>query len=200
MADDSNTRPSSAEAEEAVRVLLRFIGEDPERSGLRRTPARVLGCYEEWYGGYSQDPAAILGSSFPDADGFRDMVALTHIDFESHCEHHMAPFIGRAHIAYVPENRVVGVSKLVKVVNAFAKRLQVQEKLTKQIAECIYEELQPKGVAVMLEAQHECMTTRGVYKNNINMVSTTLLGCFDTDPERRREFLAVIANRSASTG
>lgn len=199
MADNSDKSPSTTEAEEAVRVLLRFIGEDPERGGLRRTPERVLKCFGEWYGGYSEDPAAILGSSFPDADGFRNMVALTHIDFESHCEHHMAPFIGRAHIAYVPEGRVVGVSKLVKVVNAFAKRLQVQEKLTKQIAESIYAELQPKGVAVMLEAQHQCMTTRGVYKNNINMVSTTVLGCFETDAELRAEFLAVIKKGSAGS-
>jgi len=198
MADNATKRPDTAEAEAAIRVLLQWLGEDPDRAGLRRTPTRVLNCFDEWYGGYNVDPASLLGSSFPDADGFRDMVALTHIDFESHCEHHMAPFVGRAHIGYLPESRVVGVSKLVKVVDAFARRLQVQEKLTKQIAECIYTELQPKGVAVMLEAQHACMSTRGVYKNNINMVSTTLLGCFETDAELRREFHSVIAGRSAS--
>jgi GTP cyclohydrolase I len=196
MADNSGDRPSREDAEQAVRTLLGWIGEDPDRAGLKRTPTRVLKCFSEWYGGYEADPAALLGSSFPDADGFKDMVALTHIDFESHCEHHMAPFIGKAHIAYLPDERVVGVSKLVRVVNAFAKRLQVQEKLTKQIAHCIQDELRPKGVVVVLEAQHECMTTRGVHKNDINMVSTTALGRFETDADLRAEFLAMIANRS----
>lgn len=196
MADNSDNRPSREEAEQAVRTLLGWIGEDPDRAGLKRTPTRVLKCFSEWYGGYEADPAALLGSSFPDADGFKDLVALTHIDFESHCEHHMAPFIGKAHIAYLPDERVVGVSKLVRVVNAFSKRLQVQEKLTKQIAQCIQDELRPKGVAVMLEAQHECMTTRGVHKNGLNMVSMTVLGRFETDPDLRAEFMATIANRS----
>lgn len=193
-AANSLERPSREEAEAAIRVLLGWIGEDPGRAGLKRTPERVLKCYGEWFGGYAEDPAAVLGSSFPDADGYKDMVALTHIDFESHCEHHMAPFIGKAHIAYIPNERVVGVSKLVRVVNAYSKRLQVQEKLTKQIAQCIYDVLHPTGVAVMLEAQHECMTTRGVHKKDISMVSTTLLGTFETDPDLKAEFLAAVAN------
>jgi GTP cyclohydrolase I len=190
----SNKRPSREEAEAAVQTLLSWIGEDPQRAGLRRTPARVLNSFGDWYGGYDMDPAAVLGSSFPDADGYKDMVALVDIDFESHCEHHMAPFIGKAHVAYMPSDRVVGVSKLVKVVTAFAKRLQVQEKLTKQIAECINEELQPQGVAVILEAQHECMTTRGVYKKNIRMITSNFLGCFEDDDRVREEFLARVGN------
>lgn len=188
----ANKKPDQAAAEEAVRTLLAWIGEDPSREGLRRTPVRVLSCFSEWYGGYTHDPAAILGSVFPDADGYKGMVTLTDIDFESHCEHHMAPFIGKAHVAYMPSDRVVGVSKIVKVVNAFAKRLQVQEKLTKQIAECIYDELQPRGVAVVLEAQHACMSTRGVYKKDIAMVTSSMLGCFDEDDELRSEFLRKI--------
>jgi len=192
---DKKNRPDREAAEEAVRTLLAWLGDDPSRAGLKRTPARVLGCYEEWYGGYAQDPAEILGLSFPDADGYKGMVTLTDVDFESHCEHHMAPFIGKAHVAYMPSDRVVGVSKIVKVINAFAKRLQVQEKLTKQIAECIYEELQPRGVAVVLEAQHECMTTRGVYKKGLSMVTSTMLGCFDEDDELREEFLGKIGKQ-----
>jgi len=194
MAKDSQNNVTREDAEEAVRTLLQWLGEDPQRSGLRRTPARVLNCFSEWYGGYSEDPAAVLGSSFPDAEGFKDMVVLTDIDFESHCEHHMAPFIGKAHVAYLPGDKVVGVSKIVRVVNAFAKRLQVQEKLTKQIADCINSELSPKGVAVVLEAQHECMTTRGVYKKNIKMVTSTMLGSFDENEALRDEFLALIGN------
>ncbi len=184
-----NNKPSREAAEEAVRVLLGWIGEDPDRAGLKRTPARVLNSFADWYSGYGVDAAEILGSSFPDAGGYKGMVALTDIDFESHCEHHMAPFIGKAHVAYMPADRVVGVSKIVRVVNVFAKRLQVQEKLTRQIAETINNELHPRGVAVVLEAQHECMTTRGVYKKDIKMVSSTMLGCFDDDAELRQEFL-----------
>jgi GTP cyclohydrolase IA len=153
-------RPSRDEAEEAIRNLLRWIGEDDQRKGLLRTPTRVLGCYDEWFGGYKLDPREILGTSFPEAEGYNDIVVLKDVDFESHCEHHIAPFIGKAHIAYLPSDRVVGVSKLVKVVQALSKRLQVQEKLTQQIADCINDVLQPRGVAVILEAQHECMTLR----------------------------------------
>jgi GTP cyclohydrolase I len=192
MTDRKKNLPSEEEAEQAVRTLLSWIGEDPDRQGLRSTPARVLKSFADWYAGYDEDPAAILGSSFPDAEGFKDMVVLTNIDFESHCEHHMAPFIGRAHVAYMPSDRVVGVSKIVRVVNTFAKRLQVQEKLTQQIADCINDELKPKGVAVVLEARHECMTTRGVYKNNIKMVTSTMLGCFDETDRLRSEFLKLI--------
>lgn len=184
--------PSDAEAEAAVRVLLEWIGEDAARKGLLRTPARVLKSYNDWFRGYKEDPAAILGSSFPLADGYQEIVALTDIDFESHCEHHIAPFIGKAHVAYIPDQKVVGVSKLVRVVDAYAKRLQVQEKLTLQIAECINNVLQPRGVAVVLEAQHECMTTRGVYKNNIKMVTSSMLGCFRSDAQLRTEFLSML--------
>lgn len=192
MSDNNDNKPSREQAEQAVRVLLSWIGEDPQRAGLKRTPERVLNSFADWYSGYGIDPAEILGSSFPDAEGYKGMVALTDIDFESHCEHHMAPFIGKAHVAYMPADRVVGVSKIVRVINVFAKRLQVQEKLTRQIAETINDELQPRGVAVVLEAQHECMTTRGVYKKDIQMVSSTMLGCFEDDAKLRQEFLDMI--------
>jgi GTP cyclohydrolase IA len=189
---DSRKKASAQEAAEAVRVLLSWMGEDPERKGLRRTPERVLKAFGDWFEGYQQDPAAILGSSFPDAEGYQEMVILTDIDFESHCEHHIAPFIGRAHVAYIPDRRVVGISKLVRVVNAYAKRLQVQEKLTRQIADCINDVLKPKGVAVVIEAQHQCMTTRGVYKKNVKMVSSAMLGSFHEDDRARSEFFARI--------
>ena len=192
MADKKTGSVTNSEAEAAVRVLLEWMGEDPDRGGLRRTPARVLKSYEDWFAGYREDPAAILGSSFPDAEGYQEMVVLTDIDFESHCEHHIAPFIGKAHIAYMPDKKVVGISKLVRVVNAFSKRLQVQEKLTQQIAECINEVLQPKGVAVVMEAKHQCMTTRGVYKKNIKMVSNVMLGSFQDNDRAREEFLGMI--------
>lgn len=198
MSEKNGKRPSYEEAEDAVRVLLNWIGEDSERKGLKRTPARVLSSFGDWYAGYNEDPAAILGSSFPDAAGYKEMVALIDIDFESHCEHHMAPFIGKAHVAYIPDERVVGISKLVRVVNAYSKRLQVQEKLTQQIAQCINDVLKPKGVAVIMEAQHECMTTRGVYKKNIKMVSTAMLGCFRDDDRARAEFLSMINKRQGS--
>jgi GTP cyclohydrolase I len=197
MTNKKDNKPTTEAAEAAVRTLLGWIGEDPDRKGLVRTPARVLKSFGDWYSGYDEDPAAILGSSFPDAGGYKDMVALVDIDFESHCEHHMAPFIGMAHVAYVPDGRVVGVSKIVKVVNAFAKRLQVQEKLTQQIADCINDELKPKGVAVVLQASHECMTTRGVYKNNIRMVTSAMLGCFRDDGKVRAEFLGMIGAKSS---
>lgn len=192
MSNKENKRATDAEAEEAVRVLLDWMGEDPDRKGLKRTPARVLKSYADWFGGYREDPAEILGSSFPDAEGYQEMVVLTDIDFESHCEHHIAPFIGKAHIAYMPDKRVVGISKLVRVVNAFAKRLQVQEKLTQQIAECINDVLKPRGVAVVMEAKHQCMTTRGVYKKNIKMFSNVMLGEFENNERVRAEFLSMI--------
>jgi GTP cyclohydrolase I len=192
MTDKKIDRATEEQAEEAVRTLLSWIGEDPDRKGLKRTPARVLKSFGDWYGGYGQNPAEILGSSFPDAEGYQEMVALVNIDFESHCEHHMAPFIGKAHIAYMPNERVVGVSKLVRILNVFAKRLQVQEKLTQQVAESINEVLQPKGVAIVLQASHQCMTTRGVYKKDIKMVSSVMLGCFKDDARAREEFLRMI--------
>ena len=189
---DRKKRASREDAAEAVRILLSWMGEDPDRKGLRRTPERVLNSFGDWFEGYTQDPAAILGSSFPDAEDYEEMVVLTDIDFESHCEHHIAPFIGRVHIAYIPDKRVVGISKLVRVVNAYSRRLQVQEKLTRQIADCINEVLQPRGVAVVIEAQHQCMTTRGVYKKNVKMVSSAMLGSFKDDVRARTEFFATI--------
>jgi len=185
-------RPSREEAEDAVRTLLSWMGEDAGRKGLLRTPTRVLSCYDEWFGGYSLDPREILGTSFPDAEGYNDIVVLKDIDFESHCEHHIAPFMGKAHIAYLPSDRVVGVSKLVKVVAALSKRLQVQERLTKQIADCINDVLKPRGVAVILEAQHECMTTRGVYKKDIKMVTNAMHGEFVDDPVMRAQLMELV--------
>lgn len=192
MTDKQDNNASYDDARDAVRELLRWIGEDPDRKGLLKTPDRVLKSFGDWFGGYQQDAVEILGSSFPEAGGYSEMVALTDIDFESHCEHHMAPFIGRAHVAYIPDGRVVGVSKLVRVVNVYAKRLQVQEKLTQQIATCINEVLQPRGVAVVLEAQHECMTTRGVYKPNIKMTTSAMFGVFRDSDATRAEFLSMI--------
>jgi len=188
----TDKRPTREEAEAAVRTLLSWMGEDPERKGLKRTPMRVLKCYDEWFGGYAVDPSEQLGSTFADAAGYNDIVALCNIDFESHCEHHIAPFIGKAHVAYLPADNVVGVSKLVKVVNAFAKRLQVQEKMTHQIGECINDALKPRAVAVIIEAQHECMTTRGVYKRDIQMVTSSFHGEFETNAELKAEFLRII--------
>ena len=192
MTNKQDNNASYDDARDAVRELLRWIGEDPDRKGLLKTPDRVLKSFGDWFGGYEQDAAEILGSSFPEAGGYNEMVALTDIDFESHCEHHMAPFIGRAHVAYIPDGRVVGVSKLVRVVNVYAKRLQVQEKLTQQIATCINEVLQPRGVAVVLEAQHECMTTRGVYKPNIKMTTSAMFGVFRDSDATHAEFLSLI--------
>jgi GTP cyclohydrolase I len=197
MSEKDDNLPSRDDALDAMRVLLAWIGEDPQRKGLLKTPNRVLNSFGDWFGGYQQDPAAILGSSFPEAGGYDEMVVLTDIDFESHCEHHMAPFIGRAHVAYIPDERVVGISKIVRVVNAYAKRLQVQEKLTQQIANCINDVLKPAGVAVVLEAKHECMTTRGVYKPNIKMTTSTMFGSFRTNNATRSEFLSMIRNAKA---
>ncbi len=188
------TRPSRADAEDAVRTLLRWAGDDPEREGLRDTPARVTRAYEDWFRGYDEDPAAMLERTFEEVEGYDEMVLLRGIRFESYCEHHMAPIIGRAHVAYLPTDRVVGISKLARVVDAFAKRLQVQEKLNAQIANTLCDVLKPRGVAVVLEAEHHCMSTRGVHKPGVSMVTSTMLGAFKTDRELRREFLAAIGN------
>ncbi len=194
MKDSSAGRPTKEQAEAAVRVLLQWIGENPDRRGLLRTPARVVRAFQDWFQGYAVDPHELLGkSSFP-VDGYDEIVALRDIDFSSHCEHHMAPIIGKAHIAYVPSTKVVGISKLVRVVEAYAKRLQVQEKLTAQIADCINEVLEPRGVAVVIEGQHECMTTRGVNKTNIKMVTSRMLGVFRDDAQTRAEFVQMIRN------
>jgi len=185
-------RPSRAEAEAAVRVLLRWAGDDPDREGLADTPARVVRAYEEFFAGYAEDPVDLLNRTFEETDGSAEIVLLRDIRLESHCEHHMVPIIGRAHVAYLPDKRVVGISKLARVVEAFAKRLQIQEKLTAQIANAINEVLQPKGVAVVIEAAHQCMTTRGIHKPGISMVTSRMLGAFRDDPSTRREFLAMI--------
>jgi GTP cyclohydrolase I len=192
MSDKAGNRPDRADAEEAVRTLLRWAGEDPARKGLKRTPTRVLNSFDDWFVGYTMDPAAILGTSFPEANGYDELVALRNIDFESHCEHHMAPIIGRVHLAYLPGERVVGISKLVRVVEAYAKRLQIQEKLTTEIANCINEVLQPRGVGVIVEAQHECMTTRGVHKTNIKMVTSCMLGALRDNDTTRTEFFRLV--------
>ncbi len=186
-------RPSRTEAEDAVRTLIRWAGDDPEREGLLGTPDRVARSYEEFFEGYEQDPMEILRRTFEETDGYDEMVLLRDIRLESHCEHHMVPILGKAHVAYLPDRRVVGISKLARVVNIYAHRLQIQEKLTAQIANTINEVLQPKGVAVVIEAAHECMTTRGVHKPGVTMVTSRMLGAFRDDPSTRREFMALIA-------
>ncbi|WP_092618321.1 GTP cyclohydrolase I FolE [Roseospirillum parvum] len=188
-------RPSRAEAEAAVRTLLRWAGDDPDREGLVGTPDRVVRAYEEFFAGYQEDPADILRRTFEETDGYDEMVLLKDIRLESHCEHHMVPIIGVAHIAYLPDHRVVGISKLARIVEVFAKRLQIQEKMTAQIANTINEVLEPKGVAVVIEAAHQCMTTRGVKKPGVNMVTSRMLGAFRDDPTTRKEFLHMIGPR-----
>jgi GTP cyclohydrolase I len=190
----SMTRPTREEAEKAVHTLLRWAGDNPDREGLRETPARVARAFEDWFSGYGQDPEEYLTRTFEEVDGYDEMVILKDIRFESHCEHHLAPIIGRAHVGYLPTRRVVGISKLARVVEAFARRLQVQEKLNVQIANCIQRVLEPKGVAVVIEAAHQCMTTRGVHKSGVSMVTSTMLGDFRTNSDTRREFLNIIGN------
>jgi GTP cyclohydrolase I len=196
MSDKKTSRPSQDEAENAIRTLLRWIGEDPARPGVKRTPARVLGAYDDWFAGYAVNPHELLGNSFQAVKNYKRIVTLCDIDFSSHCEHHMAPFIGRIHIAYLPNERLVGISKLVRVVEAYSKRLQVQERLTGEIAACINEALQPRGVAVVVEAQHQCMTTRGVNKTRIKMVTQEMLGAFEDDDRIRDEFLNAIGQNA----
>lgn len=187
-------RPSKAEAEDAVRTLLRWAGDDPEREGLLDTPGRVTRAYRDWFRGYEEDPAAMLQRTFEEVEGYDEMVTLKGIRFESYCEHHLAPIIGVAHVAYLPTDRVVGISKLARLVDAFAKRLQVQEKMTAQIANTLQEVLKPAGVAVVLEGEHHCMSTRGVHKPGVTMVTSTMLGQFRENPSTRREFLHLIGN------
>jgi GTP cyclohydrolase I len=193
MSDDANQPAVSREqAEEAVRTLLRWAGDDPTREGLLDTPKRVVKAYSDWFAGYQGDPGEYLRRTFKEVEGYDEMVVLRDIEFESHCEHHMAPIIGRAHVGYLPTNRVVGISKLARVVDGFARRFQVQEKLTAQIAHCIQESLQPKGVAVVIDASHECMTTRGVHKRGVSMITSQMLGAFRDDARTRAEFLQFI--------
>jgi GTP cyclohydrolase I len=183
---------TQAEAEDAVRVLLRWAGEDPDREGLIDTPRRVVEGYLDWFSGYRIDPAEYLARTFEEVEGYDEMVVLRDIEFESHCEHHMAPIIGRAHVGYLPTHKVVGISKLARVVEGYARRFQVQEKLTAQIAQCINRVLRPRGVAVVIDAKHECMTTRGVHKRGVSMITSQMLGAFRKDPATRTEFLRFI--------
>ncbi|HKR19280.1 MAG TPA: GTP cyclohydrolase I FolE [Stellaceae bacterium] len=190
--DAKSGRPSRAEAEEAVRVLIRWAGDDPEREGLKSTPGRVVRSYEEYFAGYATDPADVLGRTFKETNGYDEIVVLKDIRFESHCEHHIAPIIGKVHVAYLPDKRVIGISKLARLVEVFAKRLQIQEKMTAQIASALNDALKPKGVAVIVEAAHQCMTTRGVHKAGVAMVTSHMLGAFRDDPMTRRELLAIV--------
>ena len=185
-------KPSKEEAEEAVRTLIKYTGDDPDREGLLGTPDRVVRSYDEFFAGYYEDPVGVLERTFEETDGYDEMVLLRDIEFNSHCEHHMVPIVGRAHVAYLPRNRVVGISKLARVVGIYAKRLQIQEKMTAQIANVIDQVLEPHGVAVVVEAQHQCMTTRGVNKPGVTMVTSRLVGSFKNDERTRREFLCMI--------
>ena len=187
-----NKKPSRTEAEAAVKTLLAWAGEDIKREGLKDTPKRVVKAYEDWFSGYNEDPKEILKKTFSELDGYDEIIMLRDIRIESHCEHHIAPFIGSAHVAYLPKKRVVGISKIARITKIFSKRMQVQEKLTAQIANCIQEVLKPRGVAVVVEAQHQCMTTRGINTPGISMVTSQLLGKFRTDASTRREFYSMI--------
>ncbi len=188
-------RPSRKQAEEAVRTLLLWAGEDIRREGLTDTPRRVVSAYEDWFSGYKDDPVAFLKRTFEEVEGYDEMIVLRDIEFESHCEHHMAPIIGHAHVGYLPKNKVVGISKLARVVEAFARRFQVQEKMTAQIANCIWDVLNPRGVGVVIEATHQCMTTRGIHKSQVSMVTSQMLGSFRKDARTRAEFLQMIDAR-----
>ena len=192
MADPCDKPPSREQAEEAVRTLLRWAGDDPAREGLLDTPKRVVKAYQDWFRGYGEDPQAYLARTFEEVAGYDEMIVLREIPFESHCEHHMAPIIGKAHVGYLPDGKVVGISKLARVVEAYARRFQVQEKLTAQIADTIQDVLQPRGVGVVIEAAHECMTTRGVHKRGVSMVTSKMLGGFRDDARTRAEFLQFI--------
>jgi len=193
----SQVKPTRAEAEEAVRTLIRWAGDDPDREGLIGTPDRVVRSYDEFFAGYAEDPREILARTFEETDGYDEMVVLRDIRLESYCEHHIVPIIGKAHVGYLPAHRVVGISKLARIVEAYAKRLQIQEKMTAQIANCIQEALEPRGVAVVIEAAHQCMTTRGIRKPGVAMVTSRMLGSFRDDPSTRREFLAMIGKNGA---
>jgi GTP cyclohydrolase I len=185
-------KPDRAEVEAAFRTIIRWAGDDPDRDGLHETPARVTRAFEEYFSGYEVDPEAILMKTFEEIEGFDEMIVLRGIRFESHCEHHMAPIIGRAWVGYIPNGRVVGISKLARVVDAYARRLQIQEKMTAQIANTLEKVLQPQGVGVVLKAQHHCMTTRGVHKHDTDLTTSRTLGVFRTDPMTRQEFLSMI--------
>jgi GTP cyclohydrolase I len=190
-------KPSRAEAEAAVRTLIRWTGDDPDREGLLATPARVARAFEEWFAGYGENPRDYLSRTFDEVGGYDEIVLLRNVRFESHCEHHMAPILGRVHIGYLPRNRVVGISKLARLIEVYAKRLQTQEKMTAEIAGCLDTVLKPFGVAVVVEAAHQCMTTRGVHKTDVTMVTSRMLGAFREQAQTRQEFLAAIGMRGA---
>ena len=194
------TKPTREQAEEAVRTLIKWAGDNPAREGLKDTPKRVVKSYEEFFDGYSSDPEEILQRTFSETEGYDEMVVLRDIRLESHCEHHMLPIIGRAHIAYIPMKRVVGISKLARVVDIYAKRMQIQEKLTAQIANSINKTLQPKGVAVVIEATHQCMSTRGVHKSGAIMQTSHMIGAFREDKRTRQEFMDLITSASRGGG
>ena len=193
-------RPSVEEAEEAVRTLIRFAGDDPAREGLRDTPSRVARAYRQWFEGYDLDPVDMLTRTFEEVEGYDEMVVLRDIRFESFCEHHLAPIIGSAHVGYIPAGRVLGISKLPRLIDAYAKRLQVQEKMTAQIGTTLMEVLRPKGVAVVMEGEHHCMSTRGVHKPGVSMVTSTMLGIFRRDSRTRKEFMDIIGNPTNRMG
>ena len=194
LAQKKSHKISDEKAEEAVKTIIQWIGEDPEREGLASTPKRVIKAFREYFKGYTEDPKKFLSKTFTEVEGYDDMVIEKGISIQSHCEHHMAPIIGRAHVGYLPHRRVVGISKLARVVEVYAKRLQIQEKMTAQVANLINDVLQPKGTAVIIEAAHQCMTTRGVHKTGVTMATSRMLGAFRDDPTTRREFLSMIGN------
>ncbi|MEH6413940.1 GTP cyclohydrolase I FolE [Pseudomonas sp. CGJS7] len=189
---DTPEKPNRAQAEAAVRTLLAWAGEDPAREGLLDTPKRVVEAYGDWFSGYTDDPREYLARTFEEVAGYDEMIVLRDIEFESHCEHHMAPIIGKAHVGYLPSGKVVGISKLARVVETYARRFQVQEKMTAQIAQSIQDVLQPLGVGVVIEGAHECMTTRGVHKRGVSMITSKMLGMFRDDARTRAEFLRFI--------
>jgi len=188
---DEEGRPERADVEAAVRTIIRWTGDDPNRDGLTETPSRVARAFEEFFSDYAQDPVQILQKTFEEIEGYDEMIALRAVGFESHCEHHMAPIVGQAWVAYVPNGRVVGISKLARLVEVYAKRLQIQEKLTAQIANPINDMLKPQGVGVIIKASHHCMTTRGVHKHGSDLVTSRMLGCFRDNPATRQEFLSM---------
>ena len=191
-------KPTRSDAEDAVRTLIRWAGDNPNRQGMRGTPARVVRAYEEWFSGYAENPRDYLSRTFDEVAGYDEIVVLRDISFESHCEHHLAPIIGRVHIGYLPRNRVVGISKLARLVDVYAKRFQIQEKMTAEIAGCLDHVLKPYGVAVVIEAAHQCMTTRGVHKSGVTMVTSRMIGAFRKRLETRHEFLSAINLRGAA--
>ncbi|HEY5613925.1 MAG TPA: GTP cyclohydrolase I FolE [Lysobacter sp.] len=189
---DNNDKPTREQAEAAVRTLLSWAGEDPRREGLLDTPKRVVDAYGDWFSGYGEDPQEYLARTFEEVAGYDEMIVLRDIEFESHCEHHMAPIIGKAHVGYLPDGKVIGISKIARVVEAYARRFQVQEKMTAQIAHCIQTVLQPRGVGIVIVGAHECMTTRGVHKRGVSMITSKMVGSFREDARTRAEFLRFI--------